>query len=354
MMSEMTAPAAATAPWWHRFVFNSLVWGFLLLLAATALTLGTGDLDIVQLVLMLVAGWCFGFAFVNATDRMPRNGAVLHIAVAVVLGALMIFVTEYGGRLIEPLPDPVRGVFVVLWMATIPATGWIWLGLLGRITDAFTRRQRKNAPVRVTPEWERDERGDGSFVRFPAIEMRLRQLTVAIVAIVVVVGALAVVLLIALGDVVLNLGPRMLIVFLGLVLGLPSYLILTAVLRRGTEQCTVAFGNDEVRISVGSVASVIRHPDLEYLRWRGRSDYARVEIRGAGVDLSLFTGIAKAPAGRTAELPPLPRRVFRRLELAGFDVHKSRRDEVITFRRAVGTPADEKYPGRRPLRQETP
>lgn len=353
-MSEMTAPGNMTPPWWHRLVFNSLAWGFILLAAASALTLATEDLDILQLLLMLVGGWCFGFAFVNATDRMPRNGAVLHIAVAVVLGALMIFVTEYGGRLIEPLPEAVRGVFLVLWMAAIPATGWIWLGLLGRITDALTRRERRNAPVRVAPEWERDERGDGSFVRFAAIEMRLQHLTIAIVGIVVVVGLLELAILIWLGDIVLNLGPRMLIIVVGLILGLPAYLVLTAVLRRRTAQCTVAFGNDEIRVGVGAEASVIRHSDLEYLRWRGRSDYARVEIRGAGVDLSLFTGIAKAPTGRTAELPPLPRRVFRRLELAGLIVEKSRRGEVITFRRAVGMLPGEKYPGRRPLRQETP
>ena len=352
-MTEMTAPGNMTLPWWRRIVSNSLTWGFVLLVTATALTLGTRDLDILQFILMLVGGWCFGFAFVNATVRMQRNGAVLHIAVGAVLAALMVFVTEYGGQLMEPLPEPVRGVFVVLQIAAVPATGWIWLGLLSRVTDALTRRERKNAPVRVSPEWERDERGDGSFVRFPAIEMRLRHLTIAIVGIVVVVGALAVALLIALGDIVLNLGPRMLIVFLGLVLGLPSYLALTVVLRRRTEQCTVAFGNDEVRVGVGSAASVIRFSDLEYLRWRCRSDYARVEIRGAGVDLSLFTGIAKAPAGRTVELPPLPRRVFRRLVLVGLVVEKSRRAEVITFRRAVGTPSGEKYPGRRPLRQET-
>ena len=353
-MSEMTAPGNMTPPWWRRLVSSSLTWGLVLLAAASALTLATGDLDILQLLLMLVGGWCFGFAFVNATMRMPRNGAVLHIAVAVVLGALMIFITEYDGRLIEPLPEAVRGIFVVLWMAAIPATGWIWLGLLGRITDALTRRERKNAPVRVAPEWERDEQGDGSFVQFAAIEMRLRHLTIAIVGIVVVVGLLELAILIWLGDVVLNLGPRMLIIVIGLILCLPAYLVLTAVLRRRTQRCTIAFGNDEVRIGVGAKASVIRHSDLEYLRWRGRSDYARVEIRGAGVDLSLFTGIAKAPAGRTAELPPLPRRVFRRLELAGLIVEKSRRDEVITFRRAVGTLPGEKYPGRRPLRQETP
>lgn len=353
-MSETTAPGNMTPPWWRGLVLNSLTWGFVLLAAATALTLGTGDLDILQLLLMLVGGWCFGFAFVNTTMRMPRNGVVLHIAVAVVLGALMAFITEYGGWPIEMLPEAVRGVLVVLWMAAIPATGWIWLGLLGRVTDALTRRERKNAPIRFAPEWERDERGDGSFVRFPAVELRLRHLTIAIVGIVVVVGLLELAILIAFDDIVLNLGPRMLIIVIGLVLGLPAYLVLTAVLRRRTEQCAIAFGDDEVRIDVGGAASVIRFSDLEHLRWRGRSDYARVEIRAAGIDLSLFTGIAKAPAGRTSELPPLPRRVFRRFELAGLVVEKSRRGEVITFRRPVGTLPDEKYPGKRPLRQETP
>lgn len=304
---------------------------------AIGFTLGGDDLSFFPFLLMIVGGWCFGFAFVNATfDMVPaRNGAILHAGVAVVLGALVAFVIEFGGDLLEPFPDAVRGIAVVLQMAAIPATGWIWLGLLGRLTDLISRRDARKRPTPVTPEWERDESGDGSIVRFPAIELRLRTLTQAIVVILVVVGLLGVALLIALDDIVMRMGPRIAIILLGLVVGFPVYLLFTAVLRRRTEACTVAFGNDELRVGVGSAAHTIPFRELEFLRWRRRSEYARIEVRGAGTDLSVFAGLAKPPRGFSAELPALPRRVYRRLELAGLVVEKTRRGEVITFRRAA-------------------
>ena len=142
-------------------------------------------------------------------------------------------------------------------------------------------------------------------------------------------------LLIALDDAVVRFGPKMSIVIMGLVLGLPSYAALTAVLRRRTRDCRIAFGNDEVRVTVGGDTSVVRFAEIEQLRWRGDSDYARIELRGSDVDLSLFTGLAKPVTGRTAELPPLPRRVFTRLERYGLTVSRSRRGDVVTFSRAV-------------------
>lgn len=328
-MSDATA-----VPLWRRLLFSPVLWGLTLLVTAYFFTLAGSDLEFPLFLLMLIGGWCLGVAFVNLTARMPRNGAILHVGVAVVLTAVMVFLTEFGSRLLSPLPDPVKAVVVVLQLAAVPATGWIVLALLGRVTSAMTRRERRKAPVRTPPEWERDERGDGSFVRVRAIEMRMKEVTVAIVGITLLAGSVGVVLMILAGDVVMRIGPKLSIVLLGLVIGLPVYTAFTAVLRRRTEDCTVAFGNDELRIGVGTSMYVIRFSELEHLRWRMRSDYARIEARGGGVDLSLFTGMAAAPEGRTAELPPLPRRVFRRLELAGFSMEKSRRSEVVTFRRA--------------------
>lgn len=335
MTEETVADARVRATVTRKLVRNPVIWGVVLLLAALGFTLAGDDLSFFPFLLMLVGGWCFGFSFVNATLGMvpARNGAVLHVGVAVVLGALMVFVTEFGGDLIEPLPESARAVVVVVQLAAIPATGWIWLGVIGRVTDLFARRDAKKRPPLVPPEWEREESGDGSVVRFPGIELRMRRLTQAIVAIVLVVGLLGVAVLIALDDIVMRVGPRIAIILLGVVIGLPAYLLLTAVLRRRTEACSVAFGNDELRVRVGAVAHTVPFRELEYLRWRPRSDYARVEVRGAGVDLSLVTGLAKPPTGFSAELPALPRRVFRRLELAGLAVEKSRRDDVITFRR---------------------
>lgn len=334
MTEETAAERSVRAKVTRALVRSPLVVGAVLLLAAIAFTLLGDDLSFFPFLLMLVGGLCFGFAFVNATLGMvpARNGAILHIAVAVVLGALLAFVAEFGGDLLDPFPPAVRGVAVVLQLAAIPAAGWIWLGLIGRVTDLFSRRDAKKRPPPVAPEWEREESGDGSIVRFPGIEFRLRTLTQAIVAIIVVVGLFGVALLIALDDIVMRMGPRLVIVLMGLVVGLPVYLIFTAILRRRTQECTVAFGNDELRVRVGSTLHTIPFSELEFLRWRCRSDYARIEVRGNGADLSLFAGLAKPPRGFSAELPALPRRVYRRLELAGLSLEKARRGEVVTFR----------------------
>ncbi|QNA93163.1 MULTISPECIES: hypothetical protein [unclassified Microbacterium] len=338
MTEETAADARVRRSVTRTLVVYPLLGGAVLLLAAIAVTLAGDDLGFFPFLFMLVSGLCFGFAFVNATLGMvpARNGAILHVAVAVVLGALVAFVVEFGGDLLEPLPESVRGVAVVLQMAAIPAVGWIWLGVIGRITDLFSRRDAKKRPAPVTPAWERDESGDGSIVHFPGLELRMRVLTQAIVAIVVVVGAFAVVLLIAFDDIVMRMGARIAIILMGVVLGLPAYLLFAAILRRRTASCSVAFGDDELRVRVDAVLHTIPYREMEYLRWRTRSDYARIEVRGAGADLSLIAGLAKPPRGLTAELPALPRRVFRRFELVGLAAEKKRRDEVVTFRRAVG------------------
>ncbi|WP_285364189.1 hypothetical protein [Microbacterium sp. LMC-P-041] len=317
----------------RRLVRAPLAWGVLLLVAATVWTIAGDDLSFFPFLLMLLGGWSIAFSFVNATmDMRPvRAGVAVHLGVAVVLTAVMIVVIDAGSELLAGLPEPVRAVIVVLQIAAGPAAGWIWLGLLSRLTDRIGRRDALRRPPPVAPEWERDENGDGSHVQFSAIDLRMRALTVAIVAVVLVVGTAGTVLLIAFDDAVMHMGARLAIILTGAVVGLPVYLMLRAVLRRRTLSCSVAFGDDDLRIRSGNATHRIPFRQLQHLVWRTRSDYARIEVRGAGVDLSLITGLAKPPSGRTAELPALPRRVFRRLELAGLDVERSRRDEVVTF-----------------------
>lgn len=340
-MTDSASSTALRRPIWRRLLLSPLAWGALLLAAAIAATLVGDDLSLFPFLLMLVGGWCFGFSFVNATLRLrpARTGVILHIVVAVLLSAALMAVVEFGGDALASFSEPVRGIALVLQMAAIPAAGWIWLGLIARVSDVFTRREAKKRPLPVPPAWMKEEDADGSAVRFPAIELRMRALTTAIIVIVGVAGAGVFLLLIALDDIVMRLGPRLMIILVGVVIALPVYLIFTAVLRRRTEACTVAFGDDELRVQAGDEMHVIPFRELELLLWRTRSDYARIEVVGAGTDLSLITGLAKPPTGFSAELPPLPRRVFRRLQLAGLSLQESRRKDVVTFRR-VSTPVD--------------
>ncbi len=307
-----------------------LLIGVILLSLAIVLTLAGDDLGLFSYLLMILGGLSLGFAFVNTTLHMRStvNGAALHIAVAVVLAATMIVVIEYGGEFMADLAPPLRATALVLQIAVIPAAGWIWLGLLSRISDLFRRRDAKKRPAPAPPEWERDASGDGSVFRFRGIEMRLRTLSWWIAGVTVVVGLGGTALVIALDEVVVHLGARLAILLVGVVLALPAYLVIMNVLRRRTLECTVAFGNDEIRLRIGDHHHRIAYRDLERLTWRSHSEYARIEVVTPGADLSVFSGLAKPERGRTADLPSLPRRVYRRLELEGFVVEHTRRGVV--------------------------
>lgn len=320
----------------RRFVRAPFVWGLLFLLAAMVWTIAGDDLSFFPFLLMLLGGWSIAFSFVNATMEMRpvRTGVAVHLGVAVGLTAVMIFVIESDDALLAGLPEPVRAVVLVLQIAAGPAAGWIWLGLLSRLTDLIGRRDANRRPPPAAPEWVREEGGDGSGVEFSALELRMRALILAIVGVVLVVGVAGTALLIAFDEAVMRVGARLAIILMGVVVGLPVYLLLRSLLRRRTLSCSVVFGNDELRIRAGSAMHRIPFRQLQHLVWRTRSDYARIEVRGAGVDLSLIAGLAEPQPGRTGELPALPRRVFRRLELAGLSVERARRDEVVTFRRA--------------------
>ncbi|AQY02270.1 hypothetical protein [Microbacterium foliorum] len=319
----------------RRFVRAPFAWGLLFLIAAMVWTIAGDDLSFFPFLLMLLGGWSVAFSFVNATMEMRpvRTGVAVHLGVAVGLTAGMILVIESDDALLAGLPDPVSAVVVVLQIAAGPAAGWIWLGLLSRLTDLIGRRDAKRRPPPAAPEWEREEGRDGSGVEFTALDLRMRTLTLAIVGVVLAVGLAGTALLIAFDDAVMRVGPRLAIILVGVLVGLPVYLLLRGALRRRTLSCGFAFGNDELRIRAGTATHRIPFRHLQHLVWRTRSDYARIEVRGAGVDLSLIAGLAAPSPGRTGELPALPRRVFRRLELAGMRVERSRRDEVVTFRR---------------------
>lgn len=334
-MIESDTDAPVRASLGRRLVRNPVLWGALFLGGAIAATLAGDDLSFFPFLLMLVGGWCFGFAFVNATLRMvpTTGGVILHVVVAIAIGMAIVFVGASGGDALDSVPEPGRAVAFVLTFAAIPAAGWIWLGLISRLSDVLARQDARKRPTPTTPEWERAESGDGSGVRFAGIPVRMRVLTGVIVGIVVVVDIFVASLLILLDDVVMRLGPQLLVIVVGAGIALPMYLALRAALQRRTVECVVVFGNDEIRVKAGESSQTIPFRDLELLLWRSRSDYARIEVRGAGVDLSLIAGLAKPPVGRTAELPALPRRVFRRLELAGMTEKRSRRDDVVTFHR---------------------
>src|SRR5690606_27119948 len=66
MTENTTADARVRTSVTRKLVRNPLLWGVVLLLAAIVFTVAGDDLSFFPFLLMLVGGWCFGFAFVNA------------------------------------------------------------------------------------------------------------------------------------------------------------------------------------------------------------------------------------------------------------------------------------------------
>ncbi|GAA1780274.1 hypothetical protein GCM10009748_11900 [Agromyces lapidis] len=317
-----------------RLLRSPLVWAAVCFALTVPWFAAGQGMEFVPYLLMLVGGWLCGFSFVNLTFRIApeRDGVILHVIGAVAAAAFLWFAIELGRPLLETAPEPLKIAFVIVQFAAVPAAGWIWLALLSRITSAVGRPS-KSKPAPATPEWERAEHGRGSEVRFAAIPMTMRALTTAIVVIVVVVGAVAAAALIAAGDVIYLVGARLAIIIVGVAFALPAYFAYLAVVRRRTLDCTIGFGDDRLWLRTDASTTVVRFDDLDELVWRCRSDYARVEVRGAGVDVSLIAGAARSRPGFTSELPALPRRVLGRLRDLGFELERSKRDEVLTFRR---------------------
>lgn len=162
-------------------------------------------------------------------------------------------------------------------------------------------------PPPEPPTWQAAPAGDGSMVHFRAIPMTMRALVWSIVGIVIAAGVLVAVLLIAVSE-ILGLGARLTIIVVGVGIALPLSLAFFALLRRRTVECTVAFGARELRVTTAAGTVRVPYRDLEHLRWRCDSEYARVEARTGATGVSLIVGIANRR--------PAPRRGCRRCLVA--------------------------------------
>lgn len=319
-------------PLWLRILRMPLFWALVCGVLALPGYLG-GDPGIVAFLLTLVGGWLCGFAFVNTTLRMPaRSGLILHVAVAVGAGLLLWLMVQVVPGLLAPKPNPARAFLAVLQLSVVPAVGWVWLALIGRITAMIGARDASKAPP--APQWEAGERG--SVVRFRAVPITVRLLGFWGALISLGIVALVVVALIVTGGTVLNIGPRWLLLLFIAVPGLVAYLLLSAILRRRAVRCAVRFDADRLRIEVEDVEHVIRYRDLDRLVWRGEGDSARIEARGSGVDVSLVAGIARTP-GTALALPELSQRVVRLLGEAGLASRVSGRASRVSRGAARGT-----------------
>ncbi|QJU55369.1 hypothetical protein SCB71_20310 [Herbiconiux sp. KACC 21604] len=330
------APRASAS---RRLIASPWLWAGVLLAGALPWYLVGEGLELVPFLLGLIGGWLCGLGFVNATFRMPsRRGAIVHVVGAVVAGAVLWFSTQIWPDVAPAMPEGLRSVAFLVQMASIPAAGWIWLGLISRIT-ALARRPAREAPV--PPGWEEDY--DGSIVRFSAVPMRLRTLTLQIVALVAVGGVVCTVLLIAFDDVAMSLGPRILVIVLGAAVALPLYGLLRLRNSRHTVDCSVAFGAKRMRVTAADSTLELEYDHVAELTWVTGTDYARVDVVGVGAGdaarQSLVVGVARQSPGVAPGLPSLSRRIVRTLEAAGLSPVPQRRTGTSVYRRIPHAPA---------------
>lgn len=320
----------------RRLVISPWSWAVVLLAAATALVSIDPRVELPAFLLILAGGWACGFGFVNLTMRLRRPiGAGVHLLGAVG-AALLLWASASVGPLPADVPPVAAACLMVARLAAAPAAGWVWLGLIGRITTRISSRSPAASPPQP-PAWRNTERR--SEVRFRAVPMRMRALGSMVAAVVIVVGALTASLLIATGDLAERLGARVVVIVVGVLLALPAYLLLRAFLRRRTVACSISFeldrNRDEDRVVViaGDDSVDITLAEVDLLLWRTEGDYARVELHSARIPpVSLLVGMAATPAGVAAALPELPPHIRGRLDDAGLAREHSKRS-VTTFRR---------------------
>lgn len=319
---------------WRKLVLQPLIWAAVLLGTAIPWYLSGNGLDFVPYLLVLVGGALCGMTFVNATLSMKRPGlgAVIHCVVAVVVGGAMWWLVFRGNTIFDDSPSALKSALLLVQMAGLPAAGWIWLGIISRLSSLASKPATK-APERVAPAW--DEQSTGSLVHFSAIALPMRTLIVIIVATIAATGSLTALALIAADYYLGIVSVRFTVIVAGALFALPAYLYIKARLSRRTMPCTAAFTQTQFLVTAGSERHVFPYSQIEKLLWRCNSDYARIEVHTQDSALSLITGLAKAPGNALPQLPQLSRRTLRSLNEGGLAQERTRRPGVTEFRRVT-------------------
>ncbi|MEV7693518.1 hypothetical protein AB0N73_09330 [Microbacterium sp. NPDC089189] len=344
-------------PWWRRLLRSPLAGAAVCTVIAAPLYVTGRGMELPGYLLALVAGWLVAVSFVGATARLPAPwGIVLHIAGAVAAVPLLIAMAS-PAALPEDVPDPLRALALLPRLAAAPAAGWIWLTLLARISGRVNAGSAARAATLAVPAWRHV--GRRWILDFPAVPIGSRSLRWTLIAAGGAVAAIALTALILLYDTVTRLGPYPLILAFGLLLALPAHAVVTALLRRRTVPARIEVTVDALRIFLDTDTDTDTDADAggarpafvapfaraTLLLWEQSGEGARLEARLAdGRDVVLLAGVARAPRGSAALLPPLPRKVVELWAGSGLERRPTRSDTRVAFgpRRASGqrkTPA---------------
>ena len=329
---------------WGRWFVVAPALGGVVLCAAGAVAAGQGHDGFLAYLGVIVGGWALAFAAVNALAGLaPRRQWVVHVALAVGAVALLATTTALLDAL-SGLPQPWRGPLLYVALGLPPAAGWVLLTLLGRVSNRIDRDVSRRAATLTPLAWSgSDSRPE---LTATASTFPRRRLTVLIVGAIAVGGLLATVVMILAERWVLRLPPLMLVVLLGVLIGLPLYAAVHAVVNHGRGPVTLRWGTGAVEIDAGTDARwVVPLAMIRRLVWCMQGDMARFEIHTATRRETFLVGMVRQDAGSASELPPLQHRMTRALEQAGL---RSRvRRGVISFEREAGTISrDDARPGR--------
>lgn len=302
----------------------------------------------------LIGGWALAFAAVNALDDVAgRRAWLVHAGLGVLAIAVLVSIDPLL-RSLSDLPAVLRGPPSAAAFAIPPACGWILLTLLGRVTDRTQRAAGRRAATMPRLTWGEDPAQPRLTIM--AARMTTGRLSALVVGAVVIGGAAVVVLLVAGERWVTRLAPLLLILALGIVIGLPLYALVRAIVRAHRVRLSLRWTRAALEVEVsdprspGAAPADTRTLPLSTLTafvWRDRGDTARVELHTAHRREVFLVGMLRQDGGASSELPALTRPMVRTLENAG--LVRSERRGVVRFRRpdhATAEPVGSPTPAR--------
>ncbi|WP_136587786.1 hypothetical protein [Microbacterium hydrothermale] len=304
---------------------HPLLWAVLCGLAALRL-LGT-NVDFAGFLLCLIAGWLVAHAVVRGLMalRSPGLSFGLHVGVAAAAAAALFLLTR------GVIPGAVdASVTAALSFSAVPAAGWIWLTLIGRVSGLVRADSARRTARLVSPDWTRTN--DVWELRLPAVALRLSTYRGVVGILFAVAAGVLSVFVVVFSDVAMRMSPLMIVVVLGWLIGLPIYGAILLIARARTVEVLVRVtrGRLVIERTTEEKTDATRVVDLAFgevraLRWAARDAPTRVEVRPvAGSGVVLLFGLARRPAGMAATLPALPTGLRRRLEEAGLSARASR------------------------------
>ncbi len=300
---------------------HPLVWAVVCGLAAVPL-LGTA-FDFGGFLLCLAAGWLVAHAVVGAlmTLRSLALSFSLHIGLAAAAGVALYALTQHAA------PAPVDAAIVTAASyAAVPAAGWVWLTLIGRVSGLVRADSARRAARLVTPEWERS--GDVWELRLPVVPLRLSTYRLVLGILIGGGGGALIAFVVGFSDVAMRMSPLLIVIVLGWLVGLPVYGGLLLIARSRTVDARVRVTTDRMvveRMPEGAPIVDLGLAELRSLRWAASEAPTRVELRPVdGPGLVLLFGLSHRPAGMAATLPELPSGLRRRLTDAGLSARETR------------------------------